>query len=80
MGVILTNFSGKKIMISCSEKNKSKLIFKNYMLREIFGNFITIFFCVNVINAYVNVGNAYIMLNNPINKYIFLFIDVKGGS
>jgi hypothetical protein len=44
MGVFLTNFSDKKIMISCSEKNQSKSIFRNYMLREIFGNFITIFF------------------------------------
>jgi len=48
MRVFLINFSGKKIMISCSEKNQSKLIFKNYMLREIFGNFITIFFCVGL--------------------------------
>jgi hypothetical protein len=36
-------FSIKKIMISCNEKNQSKLIFKNYMLKEIFGNFVTIF-------------------------------------
>jgi hypothetical protein len=42
-GVFLTIFSIKKIMISCNEKNQSKLIFRNYMLKEILGNFIIIF-------------------------------------